>query len=76
MDTLGNTGDGSNVGQWASGGSQNQQWIVMATSGGYYKIVNRATFKALDNAGAGGNGANMQQWYSNNSNNQQWRFVP
>jgi hypothetical protein len=73
LDSIGRTADGSNVGQWASGSSPNQQWTVVA-AGSYYKVINRANGKALDTGGQTGDGNVMQMWFDNTSNNQQWTF--
>ena len=75
LDTLGNTADGSSMGQWTDGGSYNQQWTFQATDSGYYKIINRANGKCLDTGGQTHNGAVMQNWGSGSSYNQQWKFV-
>ncbi len=41
----------------------------------YYKLVNRATGKYLDNAGSTANGANVKQYSGSSSNNQQWKII-
>jgi hypothetical protein len=44
--------------------------------GGYYKLLNRNSGKALDVAGQSvADGANVQQWADNGQTNQQWRPV-
>jgi hypothetical protein len=68
---LGRTSNGSNAGQWAGGGSYNQQWTE-TSSGGYYRYQNRATGLYLDGMGRTGNGSILGQWSSSGSYNQQW----
>jgi endoglucanase len=70
IDGMGRTTNGSNVGQWASGGSPNQQWI-METSGSYVKFKNRATGLYLDGMGRTTNGSIAGQW-SASGVNQEW----
>ena len=72
MDSLGNTADGSNVGQWASSSSTNQQWSIVSAGSGLYKIVNRANGKCLDTGGGTANGSVMKFYGSNASLNQVW----
>jgi arabinan endo-1,5-alpha-L-arabinosidase len=71
---LGNTANGSSVGQWTGSSSNNQQWTISAT-GSFYKVINRANGKALDTGAQNTDGAVMQFWSSGTSQNQQWSFV-
>jgi non-reducing end alpha-L-arabinofuranosidase len=71
LDGMGRTANGSNVGQWASSGSYNQQWTVV-TSGSYVQLQDRATGLFLDTGGLTTNGSNVQQWAGGGSYNQQW----
>jgi arabinan endo-1,5-alpha-L-arabinosidase len=75
LDSLGNTADGSSVGQWGNSSSLNQQWTISDLGTGYFKVINRANGKCLDTGGGTGNGTVMQFWGSGSSNNQQWQFV-
>lgn len=50
IDGMGRTTNGSNCGQWSSGGSFNQQWIV-ETVGNYVMLKNRATGLYIDGMG-------------------------
>jgi GH43 family beta-xylosidase len=71
IDGMGRTSNGSNAGQYASGTSYNQQW-VLEVAGSYYKIKNRATGLYLDGMGRTSNGSICGQYSGNTSNNQQW----
>uniref|UniRef100_UPI00403E8687 RICIN domain-containing protein n=1 Tax=Paenibacillus sp. FSL W8-0194 TaxID=2921711 RepID=UPI00403E8687 len=51
-----------------------QPWSIRPQNGDYWKIVNRATGKALDTGGQTGDAAPMQQWFVNSSSNQLWRY--
>jgi glucuronoarabinoxylan endo-1,4-beta-xylanase len=71
IDGMGRTSNGSNAGQYASGSSNNQQWVI-ETAGSYVKIRNRATGLYLDGMGRTSNGSICGQYSSGTSNNQQW----
>jgi hypothetical protein len=71
IDGMGRTSNGSNCGQYAAGGSHNQQWII-ETAGSYIKLKNRGTGLYLDGMGRTTNGSIAGQWASSSSNNQQW----
>jgi len=60
---------------WYSNSHTNQQWQIVSLGGGYYRIVNRTTGKAVDTGGATADGSVCQMWYSNSSYNQQWSIV-
>jgi beta-xylosidase len=72
IDGMGRTSNGSNAGQYSSGSSYNQQWVLEAAGGSYYKIKNRATGLYLDGMGRTSNGSICGQYSGNTSNNQQW----
>jgi arabinan endo-1,5-alpha-L-arabinosidase len=75
LDNLGATGDGANVGQWASSSSNNQRWVV-TYSGGFYKLRCVTGAKNLDSMGRTTNGSIVGQWSNGSSPNQQWSIVP
>jgi arabinan endo-1,5-alpha-L-arabinosidase len=75
LDNLGSTADGSDVGQWASGSSNNQRWLV-TNSGGFFKLRCVTGGKYLDSIARTGNGAIVGQWSNSSSANQQWSIVP
>jgi parallel beta-helix repeat protein len=73
------TANGAAIHQWDYVGGANQQWQLVAISGGqsYYEIVNRNSGKVLDVIGVSpNNGALLQQWQYSSSANQQWQLVP
>lgn len=71
IDGLGNTANGSIVGQWNDSSSTNQQWVI-ESAGSYVKIKNRQSGLYLDGLGATSNGADAGLWSGNSSINQQW----
>ncbi|KQX48689.1 MULTISPECIES: cellulase family glycosylhydrolase [unclassified Paenibacillus] len=73
IDGMGRTADGSNAGQWSTGASSNQQW-VMEFYGSYYKIKNVATGLYLDGMYRTANGSICGQWSSSDSYNQRWNL--
>ena len=75
LDNLGNTADGANVAQWASGSSPNQRW-VLTTSGGFSKLRAVTGGKYLDSIGRTADGSIVGQWANGSSPNQQWTIVP
>lgn len=74
LDNLGVTTNGANVGQWASGSSTNQQWIITA-SGSYYKLKCVTGNKYLDGLGHTADGSTVGQWSNSSSNNQLWTIT-
>ena len=73
LDNLGASGDGASVGQWDSGGSNNQRWTVTRT-GNYFKLVCVTGGKRLDTLGNTADGSVIGQWTDGGSYNQQWTF--
>jgi len=71
LDGMGRTTNGAAAGQFASGSSTNQQWVV-ENSGNYVRIRNRATGLYLDGMARTTNGAALGQYASSSSANQQW----
>jgi hypothetical protein len=69
--------DGTLLQQYSLGGTPQQQWRFIATSGGYYEIQNAGTGLVLDDTGdATENGTLIQQWSYLGGINQQWALVP
>ena len=64
--------DGANVIIWAPNGENNQKFQITHVSGGYYKIVNVNSNKALEAAGEAA-GANVRQAAYKGSANQLWK---
>jgi arabinan endo-1,5-alpha-L-arabinosidase len=75
IDGLGATTDGSNLGQWASSSSYNQQFDIINLGNQYYKLINRATGKVIDSMGRTSAGSDAGQWSSNTHYNQQWEII-
>lgn len=75
IDGLGSTTDGANLAQWASSTSYNQQFDIVNLGNQYYKLINRATGKAIDGMGSTTAGSNAGQWSSGTSYNQQWEII-
>ncbi|MFF0186437.1 RICIN domain-containing protein [Streptomyces sp. NPDC005244] len=71
------TADGTAVQQYACNSSQAQQWRLTATSGGYYRVDNRAdATKAWDVTGvSAADAAPVQLWTYSGGANQQWQAV-
>ena len=71
MDGMGRTTNGSNCGQWSSGGSFNQQWVI-ETVGNYVMLKNRATGLYLDGMYRNSNGSVVGQFSYSGSDAQYW----
>jgi xyloglucan-specific exo-beta-1,4-glucanase len=71
MDGIGRTTNGSNCGQWSSGGSFNQQWVI-ETVGNYVMLKNRATGLYLDGMYRNSNGSVVGQFSYSGSDAQYW----
>jgi aryl-phospho-beta-D-glucosidase BglC (GH1 family) len=71
IDGMGRTTNGSNCGQWPSGGSFNQQWII-ETVGNYVMLKNRATGLYLDGMYGSSNGSVAGQYSYSGSDAQYW----
>jgi pectin methylesterase-like acyl-CoA thioesterase len=70
------TASGAELVQWASNGSQDQQFRFVDAGGGYYKIQVRHSGLVLDVAGAStADGATVQQWGDGGTTNQQWKIT-
>lgn len=76
-DTDWRTDEGAPVQQYGCGDHQdNQQWMLVPTDSGYYKVVNRHSNLVLDVAGgpsATATGTHVQLWSWWGGANQQWR---
>ncbi|WP_159441951.1 family 43 glycosylhydrolase [Clostridium sp. Marseille-P2415] len=77
IDGYGYTENGSNCNQYASGTSENQQWIIepaglLGTNGGCVTIRNRATGLFLDGMGRTASGSVCGQYAATYVNNQLW----
>lgn len=72
LDNLGATADGANVGQWASGSSNNQKWSVTALDSVWFKLKCVSSGKYLDGMGRTADGSAVGQWSGGGSYNQQW----
>jgi hypothetical protein len=72
----GATTNGANIIQWEYSGQQNQQWDLVSTGNGVFKVVNRNSNKALDvNGGSTAPGtATIQSDYTGGAN-QQWQIT-
>ncbi len=69
------TGDGVKVAQRNLVNSNEFKWTVTSIGGGFYKVINLNSGKALDVEGVStSNGASIQVWTYNGGNNQQWQF--
>ena len=58
-------------------GSDNQQFIIVATADGYYKMIAKHSGKLIEVANASTvNNANIQQWDNDGQTCGQWKFKP
>jgi endoglucanase len=75
IDGMGRTTNGSNCGQYASGTSSNQKWVVEKV--GYnYKLKNAGTGLYLDGMGRTTAGSICGEYAGGSSTNQQWTLEP
>lgn len=74
IDGMGRTANGDAAGQYAGGGSNNQQW-ALEPSGYNYKLKNRATGLYLDGMGRTTDGSAAAQYGGSGSSNQAWQLV-
>ncbi len=77
LDSLGGA-DGSPVVQTGLAGASpvdSQLWQIVATDSFFFKLVNKATGRVLDNLGSAADGAGLVQSASGSSRGQQWTFV-
>jgi hypothetical protein len=72
----GSTTAGAPLIQWPSNNANNQQWSLVATGDGYYKLVNRNSGQLADDANNSQKaGTNIIQWPSNGAPNQEWSLI-
>ncbi|HTJ36219.1 MAG TPA: beta-1,3-glucanase family protein [Dactylosporangium sp.] len=70
------TADGALVQLWAYGGGNNQQWLPVAETGGYYHFVSRNSGKCLDVPGSStADSVQLQQWTCNGTAAQSFRLA-
>lgn len=68
-----NGANGTNVKQGSYQDNALFKWVISSTEGGYYKVIHKASNRALDVAGIStANGANIHLWSYVGGNNQQW----
>jgi hypothetical protein len=75
LDTLGNTANGSLVGQESSSSSSNQLWDISSVGFGCFKITSVASGLCLDTLGYTTNGAPAGQLASGSSYTQHWMLI-
>ncbi|MEU2118507.1 non-reducing end alpha-L-arabinofuranosidase family hydrolase [Streptomyces sp. NPDC016459] len=70
------THDGARITQWTRNDQNQQQWQLIDSGGGYYRIKSRHSGKVLDvHNGSTANGGPIVQWADLNGANQQWRLA-
>ncbi len=71
------TANGGAIVQWTDGNGTNQQWRLADSAGGYVRLINRNSSKALEVQSAStADGANIVQYDDWGGTNQQWQLVP
>lgn len=75
IDNMGITTNGSNVCQYASGGSPNQNWLIQGVGNGIVKIYGRTGTLYLDDMNRTTNGSILGQYTWGGSPNQQWTIA-
>lgn len=69
------TDSGTNVQLYQANDTPAQTFIISSVGGGYYKIVNTHSNKAIDvSGGIAGNEVNVQVWDQNNTDAQKFKF--
>ena len=69
------TDDGARLTQWTRGTATNQQWRLVDSGGGFYRVRSVLSGKVLDVQGwSTADGARVVQWADTNGANQQWRL--
>ncbi|MET0415105.1 MAG: non-reducing end alpha-L-arabinofuranosidase family hydrolase, partial [Actinoplanes sp.] len=67
------TNDGARITQWARNDQAQQQWQVVDSGGGFYRLKSRHSGKVLDVANRStADGAAVNQWTDTNGTNQQF----
>lgn len=70
--------NGANIQQYEGNGATAQQFKIVSTGDGYYKILTRCSnyAQAIDvDGGSSADGANIQTWGDGSQTNQQFKFV-
>ena len=69
------TTDGARITQWSRNDGAQQQWQLVSSGDGYYRLRSRLSGKVLDVANRStADGGTVVQWSDNNGTNQQWRL--
>jgi endoglucanase len=77
LPTEGLYNNGTDLQQWTYAGTNNQKWLISATDGGYFKITNKQSGKAMDIwLGEQQDGARIVQWDYWAGINQNWAISP
>ncbi|MGW6129077.1 non-reducing end alpha-L-arabinofuranosidase family hydrolase [Cellulomonas sp. NPDC055163] len=67
------TTDGARIAQWSRNDGTNQQWQLVDSGNGYYRVRSVLSGKVLDvSGGSTADGAAIIQWTDNNASNQQF----
>ncbi|WDF57376.1 RICIN domain-containing protein [Mucilaginibacter sp. KACC 22063] len=74
LDNLGNTADGSTVGQYTSSTSNNQKWNISYTAG-YYTLSCQTGNGCLDVGSNTANGSSVLHYVISTNNSQRWSIV-
>ncbi|GAA2326859.1 non-reducing end alpha-L-arabinofuranosidase family hydrolase [Streptomyces cuspidosporus] len=70
------TEDGARITQWTRNDQNQQQWQLVDSGDGYYRIKSRHSGKVLDVQNRStANGGSIVQWTDLNGTNQQWRLA-
>ncbi|MGW0333482.1 non-reducing end alpha-L-arabinofuranosidase family hydrolase [Streptomyces sp. NPDC003011] len=70
------TDDGARITQWTRNDQIQQQWQLVDSGGGYYRVKSRHSGKVLDvHNWSTANGGSVVQWADLNATNQQWRLA-
>ncbi|MEU6261547.1 alpha-L-fucosidase [Streptomyces sp. NPDC047043] len=68
--------DGAPVVQWPWTGGTNQQWKLLPSADGSYRLANVKSGKLLESPGGSAQGTALDQWTDNGGDNQGWKLVP
>lgn len=69
------TTDGARITQWSRNDGAQQQWQLVSSGDGYYRLRSKLSGKVLDVANRStADGGTVVQWSDNNGTNQQWRL--
>jgi len=77
LPTEGLYNNGTDLQQWTYAGTTNQKWLITAVDGGYFKVINKQSGKAMDIwLGEQQDGARIVQWDYFANTNQNWAISP